>query len=236
MEQNSLAVMHWSGGKDSSLALYQTLYSSQWKIDCLLTTINESYGRIAMHGVRESLLEKQAEAIGIPLRKLYLPVMPSMEVYEGRMRETLLDLKEKGVNTSIYGDIFLEDLRKYRENQLEQLGLQAAFPVWGKPTLQLVREFIEKGFKAVAVCVNARLLGESFAGRELDEAFLNDLPASVDPCGENGEFHTFVYDGPIFKHPVPFTRGKVVYRDYAKANPDSNAPVPDSAFWYCDLV
>ncbi len=230
--------MHWSGGKDSSLALHQVLQSGNWKIDCLLTTVNEGYGRIAMHGVRESLLEKQAEAIGIPLRKLYLPIMPSMEVYEGRMRETLLDLKESGMYTSVFGDIFLEDLRKYRENQLGQLGLQATFPIWGKPTKDLLREFIASGFKAVAVCVNARRLGKSFAGRELNESFLNDLPVNVDPCGENGEFHTFVYDGPIFQRPVDFQRGEVVYRDYAKADAkaDADTSAPDSAFWYCDLV
>lgn len=229
--------MHWSGGKDSSLTLHKVLQSGEWKIDCLLTTVNEGYGRIAMHGVRESLLEDQAEAIGIPLQKLYLPVMPGMEVYEGRMRETLLDLQESGIYTSVFGDIFLEDLRKYRESQLGQLGLQAAFPIWGKPTKDLLREFIASGFKAVTVCVNARLLGQSFAGREIDETFLNDLPANVDPCGENGEFHTFVYDGPIFRRPVKFQRGEVVYRDYAKADAraDANSSAPDSAFWYCDL-
>lgn len=243
----SKAIFNWSGGKDSSLALFKLLKSQEYDILCLLTSVSQQYQRISMHGVRTELLELQAQSIGIPLQKLMIPEMPTMEVYEKQMFETLTVLKNQGANVSVFGDIFLEDLRTYRENQLAKLDLKGVFPLWQQPTKELIREFLDLGFKTITTCVNEKYLDKSFVGRVIDEDFLKDLPSHVDPCGENGEFHTFVYDGPIFQKPIPFQIGEIVHRTYTPApknddgdydcgeKEENNKPF-DTGFWYCDLL
>jgi uncharacterized protein (TIGR00290 family) len=239
------AVFNWSGGKDSALCLHKVLAMNSYTVSCLLTTVNKLHRRISMHGVREELLEQQTANIGIPLVKMSMPAMPDMKTYETAMKGTLLNLKKDGNVRCVFGDIFLEDLRAYREQRLAEIGLLASFPLWRIPTTQLVREFIDQGFKAVIVCVNEKFLSKEFAGRPIDDSFLSDLPDTVDPCGEYGEFHSFVYDGPIFRKPVQFSIGEVVYRKYTPVDQDMDdrnncyrdTPDPfDNGFWYCDLM
>lgn len=234
MTQNNKAIFNWSGGKDSSLCLYHALKDKKFDIQYLLTTLNGEYKRISMHGVSEDLLDKQAKSINLPLRKIYLPEFPNMEEYDRIFSEELTSAQEKNIHISIFGDIFLEDLREYRENQLQKKGFTAAFPLWKRDTKEIAKEFISLGFMSIIVSVDARFLDESFAGRIYNESFLNDLPDNVDPCGENGEFHSFVFDGPIFQSQIPFEKGDVVYKEYkshSKENPDENF-----GFWYCDLI
>lgn len=237
------SIFNWSGGKDSALCLHRVLQDKKYTISTLLTTLSSGTNRITMHGVREELLQQQARNIGLPLKQMSLPEDVSMETYNRVMRSTMELLRDEGVTHSIYGDINLKDLRKYREEQLAQVGIKATFPLWGRPTAELVHDFIALGFKAVVVSANARLLDNSFIGRILDESFLKDLPAGVDPAGENGEFHTFVFDGPIFKEPVRYTLGEKVLRTYGvSANTEDNCfkedtdPVFDTGFWFCDLL
>ena len=236
------AIFNWSSGKDSALTLYKILQENEYEVETLLTSVNSQYQRISMHGVRIELLEKQAELIGLPLTKMMIPEMPTMEIYDDVMRKTLLEFKEKGIDYSIFGDIFLEDLRKYREDKLALANFTGVFPLWKKDTKALIEEFLELGFKTIIVCVNEKYLGKEFVGRVIDENFINDLPPNVDPCGENGEFHTFTFDGPIFSKPVPFELGEIVYRKYEPTNSSSNdvCKTEDSpytyGFWYCDLI
>jgi uncharacterized protein (TIGR00290 family) len=235
------AIFNWSGGKDSSLALYKVLQSNEYDIRYLLTTVSSGFRRIIQHGVKEELLDKQAESIGIPLHKLFLPENPDMDIYNSLIKETLIKFKEENIHSGIFGDIFLEDLRKYREEKLAEVNVKAVFPIWKYSTRDLIKEFIDLGFKAVVVCVNENHLEKNFAGREIDADFVNDLPADVDPCGENGEYHSFVYDGPIFKKPVVFGRGEIIKKTYVpsnsiKLNSDGNVPVPETVFWYSDLI
>jgi uncharacterized protein (TIGR00290 family) len=206
--------MNWSGGKDSSLCLYRVMQDKTYRVDHLLTSVNAFHNRISMHGVRRELLEIQAASIGIPLDTIELPEQPGMNEYEQAMTEKILFLKNKGCTHAIFGDIFLEDLREYREEKLRDLDIRAVFPLWKIPTRQLMGEFLELGFKAIIVCVNEKWLDKRFCGRPIDESFLQDLPENVDPCGENGEFHSFVFDGPLFNRPVPFQKGEIVYRQY----------------------
>jgi uncharacterized protein (TIGR00290 family) len=242
-------IFNWSGGKDSALSLYRILQAQQYDVLCLLTSISEQYQRISMHGVRVDLLDSQAESVGLPLIKMSIPEMPTMEIYEKVMRATLTNLKTQGATASVFGDIFLEDLRRYRENKLSELDLKGIFPLWKTPTDKLIREFIDLGFKTITTCVNEKYLDKSFAGRIIDDDFLKDLPGNVDPCGENGEFHTFVFDGPIFKAPIPFDKGELVYRKYTPAKQKDNSTYDcnitdkdvtdspfDTGFWYCDLL
>ena len=228
------SLFNWSGGKDSSLCLYHALQDERFDIQYLLTTINGKYKRISMHGVSENLLDNQAKSIGIPLRKLFLPEIPSMLEYESIVTKELEEAKAQNINISIFGDIFLEDLREYREKQLAKKGFTAMFPLWKRDTMDVAREFIELGFKAIIVSVDGRFLDKSFVGRIFDESFLNDLPKNVDPCGENGEFHSFVFDGPIFKYPVTFKKGEKVYKEYKSHHKDG--PKENIGFWYCDLM
>lgn len=226
---------NWSGGKDSALALYHLLQDQHYSIGTLLTSINSTHDRISMHGVRRDLLLQQAEAIGLPLRLLELPDQPDMDIYEQTLQTVTQDLQNQGYTHAAFGDIFLEDLRQYRENQLVRVNMQAVFPLWKRDTRELLHEFVDLGFKTIIVCINDRFLSADFAGRVIDRDFLKDLPADVDPCGENGEFHSFVFDGPIFKKPVPFTLGEKVYRTYA--SPDhTNTATAHTGFWYCDLL
>lgn len=231
-------IFNWSGGKDSALALYHLQQDQQYAIERLLTSISSTYGRVSMHGVRESLLEAQAKSIGLPLQKLWLPEQPSMEEYNQLMATTLAALKDEGFTHSVFGDIFLEDLKKYREEQLALQGFSAHFPLWKRDTRELLLEFLDLGFKTILVCIKSELLDKGFAGRIIDRDFLKDLPKEVDPCGERGEFHTFVFDGPIFREPISFSLGEVVYREYdtPKAADGTKAASPAMGFWFCDLL
>ncbi|MBI3788298.1 MAG: diphthine--ammonia ligase [Ignavibacteriales bacterium] len=240
------AVFNWSGGKDSSLCLYKVLKAGEFDVSHLLTSVNSHYQRISMHGVRVELLEQQAASLNIPLTKILLPEMPDMSEYDKAMSDALQTLKRDGVQAAIFGDIFLEDLRKYREEKLSLLDLKGVFPLWKISTSALAREFIDLGFKAVTVCVNEKYLDQSFVGRVIDHEFLNDLPSNVDPCGEYGEFHSFVYDGPMFTKPIGFTKGEIVYRRYKSPKQDGSSQSYHSndgdsdpyayGFWYCDLI
>ncbi|MFD2720532.1 ATP-binding protein [Hymenobacter monticola] len=240
------AIFNWSGGKDSALALYKVQQSGQYRIQTLLTTVSEPYQRISMHGVRTTLLDRQTASLGLPCRQLFLPETPSMDAYERLMASTMDELRRAGAATAIFGDIFLEDLRRYREEKLAAAGWEAIFPLWGVPTSELMREFLSLGFKTITTCVNDRYLDQSFVGCVIDEQFLRDLPPNVDPCGENGEFHTFVFDGPNFREPVAFEKGEIVHRRYTPAPKNNDAdyecgadadPSPfDNGFWYCNLV
>jgi len=203
----------WSGGKDSAMALHALQLAGEHRIRALLTTVTEGYDRISMHGVRRALLERQAESLGLPLRQVLIPPHCVNAIYEERMKEALAEFFAQGVRCVAFGDIFLEDLRVYREKNLAQLAMTGIFPIWKRDTRALARDFLRLGFRAVAVCIDPRVLDPSFAGRELDQSFFDDLPAGVDPCGENGEFHTFVYDGPIFRAPIRFQRGETVKRE-----------------------
>lgn len=225
--------MNWSGGKDATLALYKIQQAQNYQISHLFTTVTNEYKRITMHGVREELLELQAKNIGISLQKMELPTSNSMENYNRLMQEQMDVFQEEGIQYSIFGDIYLEDLRQYREAQLQKVGMTGVFPLWKQPVRPLIEEFISLGFKAITVCVNARYLDESFVGRVIDENFINDLPPEVDVCGENGEFHTFVFDGPNFKKPVPFQIGEKVLRDYSNGEEDVNY---DTKFYFVDLL
>ena len=232
---------NWSGGKDSSLALYHILNDKHYSVEKLLTNINGIYNRISMHGVREALLLQQADAIGIPLQKLVLSEQPSMVEYEQFMTEAMAQLHKEKFSHSVFGDIFLEDLKIYREKQLTKVPMTAVFPIWKRDTKELIHEFIDLGFKTIVVCVNEKYLNKSFCGRIIDESFIKDLPGNVDVCGENGEFHTFVFDGPIFKYPVAFTKGEIIYRKYAAPKRDDDRcfqqmPVADYGFYFCDLL
>jgi len=214
-------LLSWSGGKDSALALYELERAGDCEIAALLTTVTDATGRIGMHAVRRELVARQAESLRLPLRELMVPPFPANDVYEAAMRGVLEEFAASGVRRVAFGDLFLEDIRTYREGMLAGLGLQGLYPVWGRDTSMLVREFLEVGFRAVLVCVDVEVLDASFAGRELDRALLAELPAGVDPCGENGEFHTFVFDGPGFRSPIAFERGDVRR---------------ESSFAFCDLV
>ncbi|MBN3520314.1 diphthine--ammonia ligase [Algoriphagus lutimaris] len=240
------AIFNWSGGKDSALALYKILQNKEFEVLTLLTSISEKFQRISMHGVRKELLVQQANSTGLALTIMEVPEMPTMESYETAMRNTLEPLVDQGAEASIFGDIFLEDLRSYRENKLAEIGLKGIFPIWKQPTLDLIREFIDLGFKTVTTCVNEKYLDQSFAGRVIDENFLKELPKNVDPCGENGEFHTFVFDGPIFSNPISYSIGETVYRKYEAPKKDnSNDCFQDDhkkedpyayGFWFTDLI
>lgn len=232
------AFFNWSGGKDSALALYHAQKSGVYSIDRLLTNINSKHRRISMHGVREELLEQQAESIRIPLQKIILPEEPSMHEYEQLIKEHLQALKKENFSHALFGDIFLEDLKVYREQQLASLGFTAVFPIWKRDSVELVHEFIDLGFKTILICIRAGLLPKEFAGRIIDKDFLKDLPKNVDACGENGEFHSFVFDGPIFSRPVNFVKGEIVYKEYTAPKTDDcfTTPAPSFGFYFQDLI
>lgn len=212
--------LSWSGGKDSALVLW-TLRRELLEPEALITTVTESYERISMHGVRRELLARQAEALGILLVEVVIPPGCVNEIYETRMAEAFAAAPLSTVETVAFGDLFLEDVRAYRNGRLEAAGKRGLFPLWGHDTAELAREFIYAGFEATLVCVDPHVLDASFAGRPYDERLLSELPPSVDPCGENGEFHTFVSAGPIFAAPIACERGEIVERD---------------GFVFCDLT
>jgi uncharacterized protein (TIGR00290 family) len=199
-------VFCWSGGKDSAMCLYDLLSSREYEVSYLLTTVNQTFERISIHGVRESLLQLQADALAIPLVKVYVQEGTNEE-YEQQMAKAFSKAKTEGITQVVYGDIFLEDLRKYREDQLSKLGMKAVFPLWQQKTDTLVKRFLALGFRSVVCCVSDSYLGETHVGAELDEHFFNALPAEVDPCGENGEYHSFCFAGPIFTKEIRFAKG-----------------------------
>ncbi len=216
------------------MALFLALTEENQSIDLLVTTVNTDRDRVSMHGLPVALLRKQAEAIGIPLREIKLPESISMENYTETMEAEFRELVDMGFTHAIYGDILLEDLREYRQKSLQNVGLQGVYPLWKQNTATLARKIIDLGFKAITVAVSDKLLGRDFCGREYDQAFLDDLPGGVDPCGENGEFHTFVYDGPNFKNPIPFKVGERVKRDLNTSSTENGNW--ESIFWFCDLI
>jgi uncharacterized protein (TIGR00290 family) len=215
-------IVAWSGGKDSALALYEILKTGGFEIAKLLTTVTKDYDRISIHGVRRVLLEQQAKALCIPLEEMFITKGASDAEYEDELLKMLKRHRDNGVFSVVFGDIFLEDVRKYRERIWAKAGMKGIFPLWKKDTNDLACTFINLGFKAIITSIDSNVLGKSFAGREYDEKFLSDLPANVDPCGENGEFHSFVYDGPLFCERIGFKKGEIVLRD--------------NRFYYCDLL
>jgi len=225
----AVSVFNWSGGKDSCLALHHILQNQQFSVRYLLTTVNQAHNRVSMHGVRESLLIQQAESLGIPLYQIRLPESPDMATYEQQMNQHLMLLKAQGITHSIFGDLFLEDLKAYRETKLAEIGWSAEFPLWKRNTTAVLQEFISLGYKTIVVCAQQGL--EDFCGRIIDEHFIADLPPGIDPCGENGEFHTFVFEGPLFKKPIDFSLGEKVFRTFP--TPAGEAP---QGYWYIDLI
>lgn len=222
-------LMNWSGGKDSAMALYNILNNKNYKVEGLLTSVNAANQRISMHGVSGEVLVKQAESIGLPLTKINLPEASDMTAYENIMEQTLSSFTEQGIETSVFGDIFLEDLRKYRAQQLEKIGWKAVFPLWKKDTRNLVYEFLELGFRTRICCINKQYLDSDFLGCDLDEYLIDKLPENVDPCGENGEFHTFVYAGPVFQNNLSIKNGERVEKSY---NHDGKA----YGYEFCDIL
>ena len=214
-------IVSWSGGKDSALSLYEIQRSGKYQVVSLLTSINEYHDRVSMHGVRREMLERQAQALGLPLIKILLPRDCSEEEYESRLMDILSRVKSDGINQVVFGDIFLEWIKEYREKNLSKVGMTPILPIWGRATPELASSFISLGFKAVLTCVNTKMMPKSFLGRTFDEHLLAELPPGVDPGGENGEFHSFVFAGPIFRESIPYALGRTVSRD---------------AYSFCDLL
>ena len=214
-------ILSWSGGKDSAMALYEIQRRQDYEVVTLLTTLSEEYDRVSMHGVRRVLLEQQARSLGLPLEPVMLAQSHTNEEYEAKMQATLSKFQKLGVSGVAFGDIFLADLRRYREDNLAKIGMKAIFPIWGRNTTELVRTFADLGFKGIITCVNSKVLDKAFAGRIIDASLLAELPPNIDPCGENGEFHSFAFAGPIFKESLSLTIGEVVLRD---------------SFYFCDLL
>jgi len=211
----------WSGGKDSAISLYEIQKNKKYEIVSLLTTITEDYDRVSLHGVPRSLIEQQARSLGLAIEEVFISKASSNEEYESKMRGILTKFKQNGVSLVVFGDISLAEVRKYREDNLSKLGMKGIFPIWGRDTAELTRSFIALGFQAIITCVDSKVLDKRFVGRTLNEHFLAELPPNVDPGGENGEFHSFVYDGPIFKERIAYTLGELVLRD---------------SFYFCDLL
>lgn len=212
--QTPKSLLSWSGGKDSSLSYHALRESKDLETVGLLTTVTSDYQRISMHGVRRELLHRQARVLGLPLYEVAIPKNATNEIYEDNMTRKILELKErKGVSQLVFGDLFLRDIRSYRERFLAELGLDCNFPIWGRNTSQLAQSFLRDGFRAKVCCVDPKKIGSEFCGRDYDLDFLLDLPKDADPCGENGEFHTFVYAGPIFRKSIDVKVGEVVERD-----------------------
>lgn len=228
------ALMNWSGGKDSALALYHILQNKDYEVKHLLTSLNDSFKRVSMHGVREELLDQQAQNIGIDLVKLRLAETVSMEEYQAKMAETMQPLVASGIRYSIFGDIFLEDLRQHREERLAQIGMKGVFPIWKRASLDILEEFWDLGFKTIVVAINGNHLDKSYCGRMLDRDFVKDLPPTVDPCGENGEFHTFVFEAPYFKKIINFEIGETVDKTYNFKNSDGDDL--SSTYFFTDLI
>ncbi|MGV3487106.1 MAG: diphthine--ammonia ligase [Tuberibacillus sp.] len=216
------ALLSWSGGKDAAMALADIMKNGEYEIEALLTTLTEGDERVSMHGVRKELLEAQAEALGLPLEIVMIPQQAGNDIYEQRMGDMLQRYIQRGVRTVIFGDLFLADIRAYREKQLAKVGMNAHFPLWGQSTIELARRFLEERYQAVTVCIDSVALPKSFIGQPLDHNFFASLPSGVDPCGENGEYHTYVFDMPLFRNPLHIEKGQVTYKF--------------NRFYYCDYM
>jgi uncharacterized protein (TIGR00290 family) len=215
------ALVSWSGGKDSCLALRELQRTPDIRVEALLTTVTRDFDRISMHGVRRVLLERQAASLGLPLHQVLISKGATNQEYETEMGKAFSLWHDRGIDLVGFGDLFLEEIRAYRQRLLARHEMVGLYPIWGRDTAELIREFIGLGFKTAVVCVDPAQLDPSFVGRVIDDEFLEELPPHVDPCGENGEFHTFVFDGPMFKNAVKVSFGEVVCRD---------------SFWFCDLL
>lgn len=226
-------VLNWSSGKDAALAFYYLQQSNDYKPALLLTTVSSAYGRVSMHGIREDILSMQAAKMNMPLKKIYLPESSNINEYNNIMKVAVREIKQSGIHTMAFGDIFLEDLRQYREEQLATEGISAIFPLWKKNTIDLVKEVEDAGIKAIIVCVNAKHLGPEFLGKAIDRDLLKSLPAEVDPCGENGEFHTLVIDAPFFSEALNVKTGEVVHKKYSSGNNDQHW---DSELYFLDVM
>lgn len=239
--RESHSILSWSGGKDAALSL-QYLQKENRLVNTLFTTINKRLQRITMHGVHISLLEKQVKSLGCQLELISLPENISMKKYNELMGDFLSEKHKQGVKEVVFGDIFLEDLKEFRDNELAQFNLKTLYPLWGKNTMEIAKEFIQLGFRAIVVAVSSNKLGKEFVGKEFTLDFIHSLPKNVDPCGENGEFHTFVYDGPNFTFPVDVKKGEITYKTYSTENNDDDCFCKDESsekwdkgFWFCDL-
>lgn len=232
------AIFCWSGGKDSAYCLHKVLTEQLYDVQYLLTTLNETHKRISMHGVREELLDQQIKSIGIPLLKVWVKEGSNKE-YEQQMEQTLQKAKSEGIKHVIFGDIFLEDLRIYREQNIEKIGMTAIFPLWKMNTSLLINDFISKKFKTITCCINDGTLNQDWVGKNIDQNFISELPEGVDPCGENGEYHTFCYHGPLFKEPIHFSIGEKIYQPIdiklAEKCPSSSES-KTKGFWFSELI
>ncbi len=228
------AYFNWSGGKDSTLALHKILEENKYDIKYLLTTANQDHQRVAMHGVRLELMQQQAKSLGIPLMIIEYSSSATMEEYENAMSRGIQPILDEGIGTAVFGDIFLEDLKEYRINKLKGIGVEAIFPLWGRDTTELINEFIDLGYKTIIVCTDNSKLDNSFIGETITKKLIDRLPKNVDPCGENGEFHTFAYAGPIFKETVQFKIGETVERKYEGKSADLEEK--NWGFLFIDLV
>jgi uncharacterized protein (TIGR00290 family) len=232
------AIFSWSGGKDSSYALHKILEEGLYDVKYLLSAINGNYKRLSMHGVREELIQAQADSIGIPLVKVYVYTASNAE-YEKQMREVLLQARSENIFHVIFGDINLEDLRQYREQEMALLNMQCVFPIWKHDTHWMLNDFVARGFKTITCCINDGYLNEKWCGKIIDETFIAELPPTIDPCGENGEFHSFCFEAPVFKKKINIIRGKKTYRALEIKFADSPSPIKDAGtkgFWFCDLL
>ncbi len=216
------AIFSWSSGKDSALALHKIIEEKEYEIVSLVTTVTEDYGRVSMHGLRVELLDLQAKSIGLPLKKIFIPKQCTNEIYENCFNNGLSKFMDSGIKNIIFGDIFLEDVRDYRLKQMDKIGMKCVFPIWHEKSTDLAERFIDKGFRAKTICVDSEVLPIQFAGREYDRDFLSELPENIDKCGENGEFHTFTYDGPYFNYRIDCKAGSIVLRN--------------KRFYYCDIL
>ena len=230
------AALFWSGGKDSALALDIVLKEDKFEVACLVTTLNRELMRVSMHGIRDTLIDEQAMATGVPLLKMWVSIGSNRE-YEDKLDELFQLLKKEDIEYIIYGDIFLEDIRSYREKILERNSMKGIFPLWKENTSELMYRFITSGFHAVTCCIDASVMNESLLGKEIDQVFINALPEHVDPCGENGEFHSFAYAGPVFKSPIRFRKGEKVFRPVITNPGLDESPIEmKKGFWFLDLL
>jgi uncharacterized protein (TIGR00290 family) len=232
------ASISWSGGKDSAFALYKILRSGHYDVVSLHTVINEETRRVGMHGVHEDLIERQAESVGIPLQKIYLETSESHAAYEALMKLSYRIFADAGVEAVVFGDIFLEDLKKFREQLIRPSGVMPVFPLWKLDSKKMIDDFINAGFKTLICAANAKFFKPEAMGKLIDHHFVSSLPADVDACGENGEFHTFVYDGPIFKKPVVVSKGEIITKQYQyrQQNADGSFKDLQSEFLFQDLL
>lgn len=230
------AFLNWSSGKDAAYALYQLQHTNDVKVIRLMTSVNEHFGRVSLHGIREEVLQRQADCLGLPLDVVYLNEKLNLQEYETIITTRLKEYNKIGIKDSVYGDILLEDLKMFRETQLARLGINGVFPLWNRNTTELIHEMVDSGLKTIVVCVNEQYLDKSFVGRTIDKQFIVDLPEGVDPCGENGEFHTFVYDGPMFHKPVPFELGEMVYKTYDAPTQCNQTEILHYGFWFLDIL